>query len=29
MKKLLTEIAEWTVMIAVIGLIVFLLIYKG
>jgi len=29
MKKLLTEIAEWAVMLGIIGILTFLLIYKG
>jgi len=29
MKKILTELAEWTVMIAIIAAIVLLIIYKG
>jgi hypothetical protein len=29
MKKLLTEIAEWAVMLAIIAAIVLLIIYKG
>jgi len=29
MKKLLTEIAEWLIMIAVIAAIILLIIYKG
>ena len=29
MKQILNDIAEWAVMLAVLGCIVFLLIYKG
>jgi hypothetical protein len=29
MKKILTEIAEWLIMIAVIAAIILLIIYKG
>jgi len=29
MKKILTEIGEWAVMLAVIAVIVLLIIYKG
>ena len=29
MKQILNDIAEWLVMIAVLGVIIFLLIYKG
>jgi hypothetical protein len=29
MKKLLTEIAEWLIMLAIIAAIVLLIIYKG
>ena len=29
MKKILTEIAEWLIMLGIIGILTFLLIYKG
>ena len=29
MKKILTEIAEWLIMLAIIAAIVLLIIYKG